>query len=240
MAVNETTSVHLGNMTDETEDLVKTLNYWIHFNLFPPIHLSLCTFIFISNMLVIIAFVRFHKLRTLTNYFVVNLAASDLVFGVNMFFCRILVLSEGTFSPSVTFYTCLFKFYLATVSFICCMFNLFWVAVERYIKLFYPLRYEQILTPTRVCIMITCTWILVTGTHILAILFHRYSHEYVCNGVNVWPDEYSVGIYSGIYFPFVLSMIFIYGRIGLLTRSHRLKIQAMDMALGVQDAEKVR
>ncbi len=117
-----------------------------------------------GNVLVIMAFRRFHKLRTVTNYFVVSLAISDIL---------ISMLSMPTWAIHVVTgpdpqWEKIDRSALViwTLSDIICgltsIFNLTCISIERYICISSPLHYYQRMSGRRVIIIIISIWIFAT------------------------------------------------------------------------------
>lgn len=213
--------------------------YWSIYYLFPALHLTLAGFVFLTNILVIIAFIKFKRLRTLMNYFIVNLAVADIGIAMDTILCRSLVL-ENRHSPMVTHVVCLAKYWFGISAMIISMMSLLLVAVERYIKLFYALRYAEILTHRRTMFGIVFTWLAGLATAGLGIAFHRYSYEYICNPPNVFSKVFAVYVFGSMFIPYIMVMIFIYGKVWLLTRKHRNSIAIMDTSESDERQRKKR
>ncbi len=201
--------------------------YWLYQVPIPVVHIILCIVVWMANALVIIAFCSYEKLRTITNYFIVNLACSDFLIGISVMICRLLVMLENSMSTTTLIFCCLFKFWLGMIAFNAGMLSVLWVAIERYIKLFYALRYEEILTSFIIKTIIIITWLGSISISSTATAFHHYEPEYICNGMNVFSKIYSIYISVAMFVPFTCIMVYIYGSIYLLTRRHRRCIAAI-------------
>lgn len=125
---------------------------------------AIMTLAIFGNVMVILAFRKFHKLRTVTNYFVVSLAVSDIL---------ISMLSMPTWAVHVVTgpdpkWEKIDRSALViwTLTDIICgltsIFNLTCISVERYICISSPLHYYQRLRARRVIIIIVCIWIIAT------------------------------------------------------------------------------
>ena len=109
-----------------------------------------------GNLLVIIVFCQYKRLRTITNYYVLSLAVADLFVG--------LVGIPSAIATSVglpyNFQGCLFMnsflMLLCTTS----IFSLVAVSVDRFWAIMYPLNYPAIMTRTKAILIITFCWIL--------------------------------------------------------------------------------
>ncbi|XP_014665842.1 PREDICTED: histamine H2 receptor-like [Priapulus caudatus] len=112
-----------------------------------------CLFIIATNTVVIVAVRRFKRLQNFTNWFVVNLAVTDLLVGVNV---------AVTF-PLTTFHveraTCLVSVFLGLVHTTESVIMLLVVTVERFIAISCPMSYKLCFNPRSVRLMIAATWL---------------------------------------------------------------------------------
>ncbi|XP_058468504.1 adenosine receptor A1-like [Solea solea] len=111
----------------------------------------------VGNLLVCIAVCINRNLRTVTNYFLVSLAVADICVGTVAIPCAILT---GVGLPRHSFYLCLFmlsELILFTQSSI---FSLLAVAVDRYVAIFMPFRYQALMTSRNAMLVILTTWLL--------------------------------------------------------------------------------
>ena len=122
-----------------------------------PVELILGTFICFGNILVIAAFAQFNFLQTFNNYLVLNLAVADLLIGILIpahIFLFILPLQN-------TKYLCLTVIFLISLSSGMSLLSLMAIAIERTIKVFFPLTYYNILTERRINGSLGCMWLTV-------------------------------------------------------------------------------
>ncbi|XP_046333332.2 adenosine receptor A2b-like [Haliotis rufescens] len=121
------------------------------------IDLCLVPFIIGGNALVIIAILTTPKLQVPTNFFILSLAVADLLVGVLVLPIYSLYYLEVA-SAMKNKYLCLVRY--ATVICSCggSLLNLVCIAVDRYIAIIYPLRYQALVTPFRVKVTIFVLW----------------------------------------------------------------------------------
>ncbi|KAK6618801.1 Octopamine receptor beta-1R [Polyplax serrata] len=110
-----------------------------------------------GNLLVIVSVMRHHKLRVITNYFVVSLALADMLVAIwAMCFNASVVLTDGKWLFG--YFMCdvwsSLDVYFSTVSILhlCC------ISVDRYYAIVQPLDYPLIMTIHKLGIMLAVVW----------------------------------------------------------------------------------
>ncbi|XP_072936950.1 trissin receptor [Epargyreus clarus] len=112
---------------------------------------------FFGNLLVILVVTLSRRLRSITNFFLANLAVADLCVGV---FCVLQNLSIYLI-PSWVFGDFLCKMYqfVHSLSYTASIFILVVICTERYFAIIHPITCKQILTSTRLRLVILGVWI---------------------------------------------------------------------------------
>ncbi|XP_035796693.1 adenosine receptor A1-like [Amphiprion ocellaris] len=110
-----------------------------------------------GNLLVCAAVGLNRKLRSVTNYFLVSLAVADICVGVIAIPCAILT-DVGL--PRHNFYLCLLMLSVLIMFTQSSIFSLLAVAVERYVAIFMPFRYQVLMRPRNAVLVILTTWLL--------------------------------------------------------------------------------
>ena len=142
--------------SDTIEDFSSTLTY-IELVTIGTIMIVVCIITIIGNALVMISFIMDKQLRTLSNYFLLSLAISDVMiatFSMPLFIAYLFI-GEWTLGPTLC------DIWLAqdyTCSNASCM-NLLMIGFDRYFSVTNPLKYRAKKTPKRVGIMISIVWI---------------------------------------------------------------------------------
>ncbi|XP_071773843.1 adenosine A2c receptor [Centroberyx gerrardi] len=111
----------------------------------------------VGNLLVCAAVCLNKKLRTVTNYFLVSLAVADICVGALAIPCAILT-DMGV--PRHNLYLCLLMLSVLIMLTQSSIFSLLAVAVERYVAIFMPFRYQALMTPRNAVLVIVGTWVL--------------------------------------------------------------------------------
>uniref|UniRef100_A0AAV2MRG2 Alpha-1A adrenergic receptor n=1 Tax=Knipowitschia caucasica TaxID=637954 RepID=A0AAV2MRG2_KNICA len=119
---------------------------------------GLILFAVVGNILVILSVVCHRNLRTVTNYFIVNLAVADLLItSIVLPFSAILeILDRWVFGR-------VFCDIWAAVDVLCCtasIMSLCVISVDRYIGVSYPLRYPAMMTKRRALLAVLLLWVL--------------------------------------------------------------------------------
>lgn len=111
----------------------------------------------VGNVLVCAAVGLNRKLRTVTNYFLVSLAVADICVGAIAIPCAILT-DVGL--PRHNLYLCLLMLSVLIMFTQSSIFSLLAVAVERYMAIFMPFRYQVLMTQRNAALVILTTWLL--------------------------------------------------------------------------------
>ncbi|XP_018549995.2 adenosine receptor A2b-like, partial [Lates calcarifer] len=111
----------------------------------------------VGNLLVCVAVGLNRKLRTVTNYFLVSLAIADICVGAIAIPCAILT-DVGL--PRHNLYLCLLMLSVLIMFTQSSIFSLLAVAVERYVAIFMPFRYQVLMTSRNAVLVILATWLL--------------------------------------------------------------------------------
>ena len=116
----------------------------------------------LGNVLLIFIVYKRQELRKTTNYFIVNMAVSDLVFPLQtipLFVAQIAVNSTNwPVSGTVGSILCKLSVYLHRVSATVSVESLLCIAFDRCIAVMWPMK-AHLITPTRRAIALACTWV---------------------------------------------------------------------------------
>ena len=184
--------------------------------------------IFIGNGFTITAIIIYKPLQTKTNIFILNLCVADIYIGiVNTLAYATIITAEEFFSISV-------KTYFLIAGFTTSAFTLVDIAIERFISIQYPLKYEQIMTRTFILSVLLVTWILP-----FAVLLTGAAIQPV-----ITPDQ---NLAENIGYQLIISMQYLYFVLGAVVVAiyiHILRIafkQAKEIKKNmIETAEKAR
>jgi neuropeptide Y receptor len=198
-----------------------------------PIHsAAIITFLYIfvilfaigGNSIVCYVVLGFQRMRTVTNYFIVNLAFSDIMMAILCIpfsFIANTMYTYWPFGPVL----CPVVTYCQTVSvFLSCL-TLVAIAIDRYVAIIHPLKPR--LTVKQAFVVIAIIWVLATGISlpvaILSRIEKRKDHRKVVRDycTEIWQSpqqkyNYSLSIMLLQYFVPLSIFVFTYIRIGVV------------------------
>ncbi|CAH1786638.1 unnamed protein product [Owenia fusiformis] len=172
-----------------------------------------------GNGLVITSYVRFKALRTVANFFIVNLAIADFCVGIMMPLHVAMYIYPTMLASSI--YVCLLRYMLLMLSVCASLLSLFGITVDRYIAIVVPLRYKAIMTRKNAYLLAGSIWGLpFMYTIVLPLFYHRTYDEFTnvfenkqCTFVQVLELPYLKILCTVFFFILLGTMILMYIRI---------------------------
>ena len=129
-----------------------------------------------SNLLILVAFYQTASLRSISNFFVVSLAASDLLVGLAVNPVYVVLFVTGlSFDYSHVWPARLAENWLWIQTVITSTFNLTAISVDRYIAITNTFQYSQIVTPTRCVVGAIFIWTFSILFASVRFLIHDFS-----------------------------------------------------------------
>ncbi|XP_069700376.1 tachykinin-like peptides receptor 99D isoform X2 [Periplaneta americana] len=179
-----------------------------------------------GNLIVIWIVLANKRMRTVTNYFLVNLSVADaMVSTLNVTFNYTYMLNSDW--PFGRLY-CKISQFVAVLSICASVFTLMAISIDRYMAIMNPLR-PRMGRRTTLCIALGI-WVVGTALSMpMLVFFTTFAHEFSDGGIRVvcyaeWPDgpsteSYQEYIYNVLfmiltYFLPISSMTFTYARVG--------------------------
>lgn len=141
--------------------------------------------IVLGNVLTILAIAWARRLRNIvSNYFIFNLAISDLLVGVTLPF-HLAFYVDRTLNHNKLF--CISRFVIISLACGGSIYNLMVIAIDRYVAIVYPLNYSSYITRKRVLLIIIIAWICITGVSSIPIYWNCFDVSRSCELETVLP-----------------------------------------------------
>lgn len=186
--------------------------------------------IVLGNGFVILAFATTRRLRTTTNYFVLSLAVADIMVGSLSLPIFTVAINKGyrwqQQHPTVVHLWTAVDIITAIASIV----NLVYISIDRYICIQYPFRYYALLNKTKITVMIILASWLYGGINYSLVIFTYQKGR---------PDPKVVLSITIMAFVVPLLVIIVmYGKIGKIALSHRIRIMAMEERASTAETKK--
>ncbi|XP_078370430.1 neuromedin-K receptor-like [Oculina patagonica] len=176
---------------------------------------------FIGNLLVIVSFVKTQSLRTSTNYYIVNMAVSDLLcacFNWPLYATEGMLTSKVFITEPVASVVCKLGMYFRGISQVVSVLSLVLIAVDRYVAIVYPLK-TMLLGRGRIRLtLLVLTWVIPVAGGFPYFLFTKVVKVDDLTFCRIVWDKLTHGIFNVIGFVLVycaplIAMSILYTRI---------------------------
>ena len=199
-------------------------------------------FILVGNLTTLFLIIRYKKLQTITNSFVLSLTCADLLMGCIYPVYNTLNYTTFTEDRTQLHLPCSISLYFIIVSAGVSNLSLLAVSVDRYIAVVHPLRYHAKVTKRRANISILSIWIyIILFSATVFVVYGKDTQDYynsTCSLINQLPEWYFFAIIlPHMLVPNIISKV-LYGRI--ICVAHKLEAKTHDdhFKLGVKKAKK--
>lgn len=141
--------------------------------------------IVLGNVLTIVAIAVTRRLKNvISNYFILNLAVSDLLVGISLPYHLAFYLHKALSHKKPI---CISRFVLISVACGGSIYNIMVIAIDRYIAIVHPLSYNAYATRRRVLLIIVVAWFCTISVSSIPIYWNRFSENSTCEFETVLP-----------------------------------------------------
>ena len=197
----------------------------------------------IGNVLIILVFYKYKPIRKSINYFVLNMAISDLFTPlISMPFFIAETLSNGTgflnqLPSPLAAVICKLCFFLTDSSLDVSIVSLLMISLDRFIAVLFPLQIKLISMKVRfICILMS--W--VVAFSIRGLYFHRISHFCSLDLEKKSREVFSLAIFIAFFFIPACLLTIIYGAIAVALKRRQLKLKNMSRSKKSHDRSSNR
>ncbi len=165
-----------------------------------------------------------------SRYFLLSLTGADSAFGLLIMPLNLCVSFMKEYNGGPDPFCHVVAFFNATI-YSTCMYSLATISLERYIAVFYPLKYSSVLTRRRTLLLIAFAWVfppvlLVPISFPAGIIEVRFSRaSLVCDPLYSSNVSYSLSLTCFIFFPCSAIMTFCNLRLWIAAKRQRLKLR---------------
>ncbi|KMQ97680.1 g-protein coupled receptor [Lasius niger] len=188
-----------------------------------------------GNVLTILAIAWARKLRNvISNYFILNLAVSDLLVGVTLPY-HLAFYVDSTLNRNKT--VCISRFVIIDLACGGSICNLIAIAIDRYIAIVHPLSYNAYATRKRVLLIIAISWACVTAVSLIPICWNCFDihTSQMCELDTILPRYYIMTILLPSFFLSWIAMFLLYWKIW---REAHMHARRMNLSVIPNIAEK--
>ncbi|XP_024877417.1 D(3) dopamine receptor isoform X1 [Temnothorax curvispinosus] len=192
--------------------------------------------IVLGNVLTILAITWARRLRNVvSNYFILNLAVSDLMVGVTLPY-HLAFYADDTLHRNKS--VCISRFIMFSLACGGSIYNLIIIAIDRYVAIVYPLSYNAYATKRRVLLIIIVAWICTMGVSSIPTYWNNFdasNADQKCELETVLPRYYILAIQMPALFLSWIAMFLLYWKIW---REAHMHARRMNLGIVPNIAEK--
>ncbi|XP_011150892.1 tyramine/octopamine receptor [Harpegnathos saltator] len=167
--------------------------------------------IVLGNVLTIVAIAVTRRLRNVvSNFFVLNLAVSDLLVGMALPYHLAFYVNDALSHEELI---CVSRFVLISLACGGSIYNIMVIAIDRYVAIVHPLSYNNYATRRRMLFIIAGTWLCTIGVSSIPIYWNRFSATSTCELETVLPRYYIVAIQMPSFLLTWVTMFLLYVKI---------------------------
>lgn len=170
--------------SNETVPQSRPVNVWS--GVFAVCYTLICMAGLVGNGLVIFVVLRYAKMKTVTNIYILNLAISDLCFLIGLPFLIVTLTLEGWVFGN---FLCKVFYILTSINWFTSVFTLIVMSADRYLAVCHPVRSMSYRTPLISRIVCICVW-LASMLVMLPVMLYARTVDKSCT--IMWPQNQAI------------------------------------------------
>ena len=187
--------------------------------------------VLIGNVLIIVVFFKHEPIRKSVNYFVLNMAISDLFTPLTIMpFIIAKTLSNGTFlnqlTPSRAGVVCKLCYFIVDTSIAVSILSLLMISLDRLIAVVFPLQIKLISRKVRF-ISILMSWVVALSSHIPYLFIFTFKGDCTKSWSKETDNRYAVATFTTFFLVPVCCLAIIYGAIAVTLKVRQQKRKNM-------------
>ena len=201
-------------------------------------HIVLMTLMLFGNGLTIVAVLRFPALQTVTNIFTVSMSVSDVLCGLVIPYSCLLKYTRFLATSEDRRIACWTVITITVTTHGMSLYSLLAIAVDRFVSVFYSLRYASIMTFRRALVFTIFLWLYIFTSTLINIVVSDTWPVPFCGITYLLPYTiYVIFVAGNIWFALTITVV-LYGCIFVVAKRQARRIQNQMASVDTSECSK--